>query len=205
MSQTASEKIAARIEELPEGSFRRRVLESARRFKLSWVELGRQLSQVKKEQLWEEWGFASFASYCAKELFIRKQTAEKLTVSYAFLERHEPDLARLREQRAPPAFEVIDVLSRAEAAGRLDDQGYRDLRGEIWERATTPAAVGRALTERYGPPPKKGTPRARERLWHLAAGARRLADECRGEKTIPPALAQRAESLARDLEDLAQQ
>jgi hypothetical protein len=203
MSPTAAEKIAGRIEDLPEGSMRRRVLEGARRFKASWVELGRLLFQVRRERLWEGWGFRSFESYCAKELFIRKQTAEKLTVSFGFLERHEPGLARAREAGAAPAYEVIEVLSRAEAAGRLDAEGYREMRDEIWERSATPGAVSRRLAERYGPPPKKEAPAREAHLQRLAALARRLADGCHGEKAVPASLAQRVEALARDLEELA--
>ncbi len=181
---------------------RRRVLEGARRFKASWVELGRLLAQVRREGLWEQWGFKSFESYCSRELFIRRQTAEKLTLSYGFLERHEPELARAREARAAPAYEVIEVLSRAEAAGRLDAEGYREMRDEIWERSTTPGAVSRRLAERYGPAPQKEAPGREERLRRLAELARRLAEACRGERAVPAALAQRAEALARELGDL---
>ncbi|HYQ80531.1 MAG TPA: hypothetical protein VEP68_03460, partial [Anaeromyxobacteraceae bacterium] len=59
----AVERIAARLEELPEGSLRRRVLEGARRFKASWVELARLLAQVRRQQTWREWGFPSFERY----------------------------------------------------------------------------------------------------------------------------------------------
>ncbi|HET6924072.1 MAG TPA: hypothetical protein VFI16_13075, partial [Anaeromyxobacteraceae bacterium] len=135
----AAERIAARLEDLPEGSLRRLVLEGARRFKASRVELARLLAQVRRQGPWREWGFASFESYCARELFIRRQTADKLTASYGFLERHEPEMARAREPRAAPPFEVIEVLSRAEAAGRLPDGGYQDLRPEVLERGATPA------------------------------------------------------------------
>jgi hypothetical protein len=127
MTAAAAERLAARAEDLPEGSVRRRVLEGARRFKAAWVDFGRLLSEVKREALWREWGYPSFERYCAKELFIRPATAEKLTMSYGFLERHEPALARPQgESRAPP-FEVIEVLSRAEAAGRLSGEGWREL------------------------------------------------------------------------------
>src|SRR5512146_709653 len=146
MTATA-EKIQSRLEDLPEGSMRRRVLECARRFKSSWVELGRMLSQVRRESLWREWGYPSFDAYCGKELFIRKQTAEKLTMSYGFIETHEPELVREDASRPPPAFEVIDVLSRAEAAGRLSDDGWREMRENVLERPITPAALSRELTD----------------------------------------------------------
>jgi hypothetical protein len=199
----AAEKLAARAEDLPEGSVRRRVLEGARRFKAAWVDFGRLLSEVKREGLWREWGYPTFERYCTKELFIRPGTAEKLTVSYGFLERHEPELARARgEQRAPP-FEVIEVLSRAEAAGRLSQAGWRELRDEVLERPPTPAAMNRKLAERFGPPPPAPAPREGERLEKLAALARRLADACRDEAGVPRAVSERAASLAGELEALA--
>ena len=206
MSKTAR-NLETRIDELPEGSFRREVLESARRFKASWVELGRLLTRVKREGLWSEWGHASFDAYCTKELFIRKQTAEKLTMSYGFLERHEPALVREPRERdghagrAPP-FEVIEVLSRAEAAGRIDDSRWSELREEVLE-APSAAAVNRQLTERYGPAPKPPAASDEERLTRLVSIARKLAQACAAEKEIPRDVVDRAQELAADLEEIA--
>ena len=92
MTATA-DKLAARAEELPEGSTRRRVLEGARRFKAAWLDFARLLAEVRRDEHWREWGYPSFDRYCASELFIKRSTAEKLTASYGFLERHEPRLA----------------------------------------------------------------------------------------------------------------
>ena len=197
------EKLAARAEDLPEGSVRRRVLETARRFKAAWVELGRMLAQVRHEELWREWGHPSFERYCTKELFIRPATAEKLTASYGFLERHEPALARSQpaDGKAPP-FEVIEVLSRAEAAGRLSHEGWRELRDEVLDNPPTPGAMNRKISERFGPPPPAPTPRKGNRLARLAALARRLAAACEDESALPAPLARRAAELARDLEEL---
>ncbi|ABC81319.1 hypothetical protein [Anaeromyxobacter dehalogenans] len=201
MTATA-DKLAARAEDLPEGSVRRKVLEGAQRFKSAWVELGRLLSEVRRKELWRGWGYPSFERYCTKELFIRSATAEKLTASYGFLERHEPELARARgETRAPP-FEVIEVLSRAEATGRLSDSGWRELRDEVIERPPTPAAMNRKIAERFGPPPAPPAPPRSERVERLAAAARRLASACRDEDAIPRSVAQRADALAGEIEAL---
>jgi hypothetical protein len=201
----AAEKIRARIEDLPEESMRRRVLECARQFKASWVDLGRMLSEVKHEELWREWGFATFDAYCAKELFIRKPTADKLTMSYGFLSRHEPSIVRGKEPRPAPSFELIEVLSRAEAAGRLPEGGWQELREDILESPPTPAALNRQLSERYGPAPR---PEARphgseeERVRRLLAMARRLERACAAEDGIPRAVAERARALADDIAEL---
>jgi hypothetical protein len=202
MSSTV-DRLASRIDELPEGSPRRRILEAARRYKASWVELARLLVQVKRDESWREWGHASFDRYCTGELFIRKLTAEKLLASFGFLERHEPALAKARgETRAPP-FEVIEVLSRAEAAGRMSESGWQELREEVLEQSPTTALVNKRLTEKFGPPARAPAPPRGERLTRLAAAARRVADGCRGERSLPPALVERAGSLADALEELA--
>jgi hypothetical protein len=203
MTATA-EKIQSHIDDLPESSVRRRVLECARRFKSSWVDLGRMLCEVKRDALWREWGFKSFDAYCAKELFIRKGTADKLTASYGFIERHEPAMARGASDapRPAPSFEVIEVLSRAEAAGQLPEDGWREMRDDIFERAPTPAALSRQLSERFGPAPRPDPPPEGERLARLAASARRLAAACASEEAVPQAVAERAKALAEDLQEL---
>jgi len=198
----SSSQIAARIEELPPGSFRRTVLEGAQRFKASWVELGRLLSEVKRKGSHRDWGFAEFETYCTRELFLRRQTAEKLTMSYGFLERHEPELARDPARPAPP-FEVIDVLSRAEAQGRLPAAGWRELRDEVLERPPPAAALARQITEKFGPASKPPRPPPAERIAKLAAAAQRLAAACEAEKGVPKGLSERAAELARALEALA--
>ena len=196
MTTSTARKLVARAEDLPEGSARRRVLEGARRFKAAWVEFGRLLSEVKREGLWREWGYPSFERYCAKELFIRPATAEKLTMSYGFLERHEPELARPRGDPKAPPFEVIEVLSRAEATGQLSNAAWRELRDEVLERPPSAAGLSRMLAEKLGPPPAPPAPRKADRLRALAALARRLAEACRADGAVPRPVARRADDLA---------
>jgi hypothetical protein len=199
-----AERLAARAEELPEGSLRRRVLEGAQRFKAAWVEFGRLLADVRRKELWRGWGHPSFERYCSKELFIRSATADKLTRSYGFLERHEPELARARGDSKAPPFEVIEVLSRAEESGRLPDGGWRELRDEVLDRPPTPAVMNRRLSEKYGPPPAPPAPSRGDRLTRLAAAARRLAEACDEEPALPKALARRAADLAGEIAKLAE-
>jgi hypothetical protein len=198
----STEKLAARADDLPEGSTRRRLLEGARRFKAAWVEFGRLLAEARRKELWRGWGYPSFEKYCSKELFIRAATADKLTRSFGFLERHEPDLARARGEGQAPPFEVIEVLSRAEESGRMPAGGWRELRDEVLDRPPTPAAMNRKLTERYGPEPAPPARPEADRLARLAAVARRLADACGEESAVPKAMARRAADLAGELESL---
>ena len=196
-------RLAARIEELPEGSFRRKVLESARRFKSTWVELARLLAQVRSEESWREWDHPSFEAYCTRELFLTRATAEKLTMSYGFLERREPVLARSRDAGEAPPFEVIEVLSRAEAAGRLDDDSWKGMREEVLGGELDRAEVSRKIAERHGAAPRAPQPSPEERHARLAATARRLAEACQADPDVPAAIRRHARELAEALERLA--
>jgi hypothetical protein len=192
---------AAAVE--PEG-FRAEVLDTARNFKASWVELARHLVRVKRDGLFEEWGYATFEAYCARELRIKKTTAQKLVESFGFLEKHEPEAVRAvadPEGRRPPALEVIEVLAAAEAAGRLDEEAYREVREKLWERPVDPAQVRRELAKRF-PAPEREEPPAELALRRLAAAARKLARELSGSGRVPRAVAERASALAEDVEKL---
>ncbi len=203
MGSGSVSRLDARIGALPEGALRRKVLESARRFKASWVDLGRMLAQVREEGAWEEWGYASFEDYCAKELFLRRATVEKLTLSYGFLERHEPEMARARDLRAAPPFEVIEVLSRAEAAGRMDRKAWGEMRDDVLDGEAGRANVARRIEERFGPPPRPPQPSPDERLARIAGMARKVAEACEAERDVPAALRRSARDLAEALRRLA--
>ncbi|MFZ5468392.1 MAG: hypothetical protein ACOZIN_03050 [Myxococcota bacterium] len=185
-------------------SFRQTVLLAARRFKSTWVDLGRLLVRVRNEALYEEWGFPSFEAYCSKELHIRKATADKLTRSFSFLAKHEPKaLERDDSSQAAPAFEVVEVLAGAEERGQLSAAEYRSIRDSIWSPEKPVAELRRELSERYPRPVKplgEGL-----MLRRLASAARRLANELAASRKVPKAVAERAAALADDVEELSSQ
>jgi len=192
------------IDEIPAGSFRAEVVESSRRFKASWLDLARHLVRVRGEGLWQEWGFATFEAYCARELRIKKATAQKLVMSYGFLEKHEPRaLEDEAVARNVPAVEVIEVLSKAAERGQLDEAAYRDVRESLWERPIEPSQLKRELAKRFPEPEaeEQEAPVDLE-LRRFAAQARKLAREVAGSKRVPRAVAERAAALAEDLEGL---
>lgn len=209
--QAAVIKKAAEVEP---GTLRHQVLLVAQKFKSSWVELGALLVKVRNGNLWEEWGYKTFEDYCAKELRIKRQTALKLTNSYAFLARHEKELLeppkspsgpRAREPlKEPPAFEVVSVLADAEGRGQLSEKDYQSLRETIWEDERPAPAVARDLAQRF-PAPAKPAPPSDLVVRRLAVLARKLASELKGCKKVPAAVAERAAALAEDVEELAAQ
>lgn len=192
----------ADLDAVPAGSFRGQVLESARRFKASWVDLARHLSRVKGEGLFEEWGYGTFEAYCARELRIKKTTAQKLVMSYGFLERREPRVLQDEAAvRRAPSFEVIEVLSRAEERGQLDEDTYREVRERMWERPVEPRELERELRKRFPPPEPEEKP-ADLALRRLVATARKLARDLAAESRVPRAVASRAAALAGEVEAL---
>lgn len=206
--------IAKKASELEPGSLRHQVLLTAQKFKSSWVELGALLVRVRKEGVWEEWGFESFEDYCSHELRIKRQTALKLTNSYGFLARHEKALledpgperpeAPPPDDREVPAFEVVSVLAGAEERGQLSEKDYKELREKIWDTEQKPTQIAKELAERYPAPPKPPPP-ADLVVRRLAQAARKLASDLRSCSKIPDAVAERAAALAEEVEELAAQ
>ncbi len=200
MALVAAEKVS-----MPSG-LRDVVRDAARRFKSNWVELGKLLVKVRDEALFTEWGYASFDAYCAKELHIRKATADKLVKSFSFLTKHEPRAVVESEdlpQRAP-AFEVVEVLAGAEDRGQLSAEEYRSIRDAIWDPERPAAEVRRELDGRF-PRPAPQPPPPNVQLKRLSGLAHKLAAELKACRQIPSGVAERAAALADDVEEVAAQ
>ncbi len=202
MTATA-EALSAPPSAIEPGSFRHAVLQSARRFKSTWVDLGKLLVKVRDEGLFQTWGFESFEQYCWKELHIRKQTALKLTRSFSFLAKHEPKAVANEDiATQAPAFEVVEVLANAEERGQLSASEYRSIRDSIWNPERPASELKREFVERF--PAPEGATRG-SGLRRLAGLARKLAHELSASKDVPKAIAERAAALAEDMEGLLQQ
>lgn len=143
--------IEQKIQSSEEGSFRRHVLQTAKDFKTSWIELGRGLYAVWKDKLYKEWGYATLEAYTAKEIGIKKITALKLLRSYYFLEKEEPDYLRSEaiastDSAQVPNYESIDVLRMAKNKKDLDSSDYAHLKKEIFEKGKDASEVKKDLT-----------------------------------------------------------
>jgi hypothetical protein len=191
--------LAQKAEGLRPGSFRHAVLLAARRFKSTWVELGKVLIKVRDQASYEEWGYSTFESYCAQELHIRKQTALKLTRSFSFLRKHEPKQLHSQDLvDRVPAFEVVEVLAEAEERGQLSAAEYRAIRDSIWDPQKPSSELKRELAQRF---PRPSLP-ARGELRQIARAARRLVRQLESCE-VPRATVERADALASELEELA--
>jgi hypothetical protein len=129
-----------RMSALSPDSFRYKVLDCAKRFKSSWIELGQTLFQVHRDKTYRDWGYLTFEAYCAREIGIRQATAVKLLKSYAFLEREEPAFLKRRslEETQPariPSYEAVNVLRLVKERNRLPEDDYESLREEVLDHA----------------------------------------------------------------------
>src|SRR3990167_8139137 len=127
--------IEEKLDTLDKNSFRYHILESARNFKTSWIELGRSLYAAWKDKMYKEWGFSTFDAYTAREIGVRKQTAMKLLRSYYFLEKEEPvylknGYVEAQDAASVPTYEGIDLLRQAKAKQGLGVGDYAQIKKE---------------------------------------------------------------------------
>ena len=197
----AEEVTSRKVHQVEPGGLRQTVLLAAKRFKSSWVELGKLLATVRNDGAYQEWGYPSFETYCLSELRIKKQTADKLTRNFGFLEKHEPQVMRTPElAEAAPAFEVVEVLAQAEARGQLSASEYKSIRDSIWNQEKPTSELRAELVEKFPAPEAKTSDTAElKRLW---ASAKRLSAELHSNRKVPSAIRERAEALVTDLEEL---
>ena len=136
-------------------SLRYRVLESAKNFKTSWMELGQYLYSVYKDKLFRDWGYGTFEAYCAKEIGVRQQTAVKLLKSYYFLEKEEPEyLKRPFDARSAlaqgkqadiPSFESVNALRLAKQSDKISEKDYAKIRQEVLDKGQEVAEVKKKI------------------------------------------------------------
>jgi hypothetical protein len=154
MNSYATKKMEAmeyKIKAAADNPVRQHVLETARDFKSSWIELGRALYSVHKDKLYKEWGFATFDAYTSKEIGIRNQTAMKLLRSYYFLEKEEPGLLKdengaLTEPVKIPSYESVNVLRLAKNNKALDNDDYEGLKKVVFSEGKDALEVRKDLT-----------------------------------------------------------
>ncbi|MCG8429960.1 MAG: hypothetical protein MJA29_02155 [Candidatus Omnitrophica bacterium] len=130
--------IEERMRGMNADSLRYHVLDSAKKFKTSWVDLGRALYTVWKDKAYKGWGYGSFETYTAKEIGVRRDTAMKLLKSYCFLEQEEPQVLQAPrsapgEVSALPGYESVNVLRLAKNRKELGEDDYAHLKKRVFE------------------------------------------------------------------------
>lgn len=155
MSQIKTKSLKG-IEEMMEGmddrSIRYQILNNAKLFKTSWIDLGQALYAVYKDKLYKEWGYSTFEAYTAKEIGIKKPTALKLLRSYYFLEKEDPlflkkDYNERADAATIPTYESVDVLRLARGKSEVDKEDYDQIRRKVLESGKDAREVKKDLTQ----------------------------------------------------------
>jgi len=212
MTAKSIQQIEERMAGLEAGSLRHGTLEAAKRFKSSWIELGRMLWAVWREKKFREWGYLTFEAYCSKEVGIRPSTAKKLLHSYYFLEKEEPaTLRRLSEGAGSspaglPSADAVNVLRLLKNRRDVPEQGYERVRSYVLEKGKEAPEVRRevrAILE-VGPPAPKAVQAARTRssVRRLIGTLRSIRQHLVGADWVPRKLLEEIEGVARKLEGL---
>ncbi|MBI3615411.1 MAG: hypothetical protein HY211_02725 [Candidatus Omnitrophica bacterium] len=205
----AIKQLEDRMAGLEPGTLRRETLEAAKRFKSSWIELGRMLWTIWKEKRFREWGYLTFDAYCAKEVGIRPATAKKLLHSYYFLEKEEPTLLRkLTEETAPanlPNPDSVNLLRLLEKKQEVSPEGYQRVRSYVLEKGKEAPEVRRevrALLDAAQPDPAAARAARRQALIRRMIGTLKgLKMELASSNMLPKKLLAEVEAIARKLEE----
>lgn len=196
----AEELIEELMRQLDPDSPRYRVLASARQFKSSWVDLGEKLLKVKRESLFQEWGYADFIDYCRKEVRIKQPTAQKLTMAYRYLEKQEPELLKQEQNpRGLPDYRAVDLLRQAEEEQQLSQDEIAQLRQAVLKEQRSFPTV----RERFNQASRAHLDASGQRhqaLQTALSAARRLANAIQGAEDLKADIGEPLERLTRKLE-----
>jgi hypothetical protein len=164
------------------------MIKTARLFKSSWIELAEALSRIRRGATWKRWGFESFEQYTKLELHLRPETVEKLTGSFAFLQKRAPEvLARDGIASPIPSYQAVDFLRRAEES----EETTPDLMQQLSRKVLADAAPLSAISREYKDVvfPISDTDRAERDAATLKAATVRLRDLLPETKAVPKKLA----------------
>lgn len=191
------------------GTLRYEALEAARRFKVSWIDLGRVLWTVQKEKKFREWGYLTFDAYCVKEVGIRAATAKKLLHSYFFLEKEEPSiLKRLTSQSSPaqlPSPESVQILRSLKNRSQVGSEDYERVRSKVLEEGKEAPEIRRevrTLLESAAPPlsEEAETARTKSALRRMISTLRAIRHRLSEADWVPKKLLDEIEGLVKKLE-----
>lgn len=88
------------------------ILQRARRFKRSWLDMAEALLQVKASQAFKGWGYEDLYAYCEEELLIKRRTVDKLTGSFSTIKQHAPQVLEEERDMPIPNYDAVDYFKK---------------------------------------------------------------------------------------------
>ena len=210
MSANVIAKIDRQLEELSPESLRYQVLVALRKFRSSWVELGKHLTDIAYGGDYKEWGYDDFEVYCASELGLKKPTVKKLMVSYNYMKSYEPD--RLRDKAVAekgydvPDYQTVELLKKARERDDIAEEEKEELHRMAFESNTDEGILRKEIRERMHPADKDDIDRAninrRRELDGLLRISRNLRQRLAEARSVPEGVKSRIEEALLELESL---
>lgn len=205
----AIRQLEDRMASIEPGTLRHEALEAAKRFKTSWIDLGRILWTVYKEKKFREWGYLTFEAYCAKEIGIRTATAKKLLHSYYFLEKEEPTLLKKLTEEPPaklPQAESVNLLRLFSRKQDVPSENYQKVRSYVLEKGADPSQVRQEvksfLEASQSDPEAARAARRQTTLRRMVGTLKAMRMELDAAHMVPKKLLAEIESLAHKLEEI---
>ena len=132
-------------------TIRDQVLDYAKDFKMSWLNLGRHLYAVWEDKMFYGWGFEKFENYTEDELGMKKSLCQKLLKTYLFVEQNEShyldvDFKDSNEPINVPNYDAVDVLRMARSKKELNKDDYAQLKFQVFEKGKDASEVRKELT-----------------------------------------------------------
>jgi hypothetical protein len=152
------------------------VIERARAFKRTWIELAESLARVTEKGSWQRWGYESFDAYVKQELSVSPVTAAKLLGSFRFLKTAAPRVIERAhsEPAAPvPSLRAVDFVAKAIERGAADQGTISEIRRAAFDEGVEAPMLSRRFRS-VAFPVDDGESKERLR-GQLAAAARKLA------------------------------
>jgi hypothetical protein len=179
------------------------LLERAKRFKRTWIELAEVLVKAREAETFRPWGYGSFEDYYTRELHLRRGTVDKLCASYGFLRAHAPRVLKEDEDvaRPIPSWQAVDFLARAESRGAVDDDTLNEMKRAVFEEGASSPSLSRKYKEVAFP--MADDERKVKARGAIVAAARRLADLIGEDGNFPKKLGERVKELVQDVEGWA--
>ena len=210
MESKAIQRLDARMAGLEPGTLRHEALEAAKRFKSSWLDLGRILWTVQKDKKFREWGYLTFDAYCMHEVGIRPATAKKLLHSYFFLEKEEPSTLRRFLSETPPVQlpspDSVHLLRLLKNKQEVAPGDYQKVRSYVLEKGKEAPEVRRevqALLKSAQPDSEEvEQARAKSAVRRMIGTLRAIRHQLSGADLVPRKVLEEIEGLVKKLEGI---
>lgn len=168
----------------------------------AWVELGRLLNEVAYGGDYKEWGYDDFEVYCARELGLKKATAQKLMVSYNYMRKHQGkklEALERGEEVILPSHETVALLDKAESDESKSQEFLNELRFQAFSSDISDDS--HKEIKRQVAPKREVDPGTAEKAAVLRA-ARKLRKTMTASHFVPDGLKERIEQPLVELEAL---